>query len=59
MTENSDAPDAFARLQDALKLLDRAGLHLAAADVCTAIDRLRKSPLGLDLPAEEACEPDE
>ena len=42
MEEVSDLRDANARLDEALKLLDRWGLHLAAAEVDSARRRVKK-----------------
>jgi hypothetical protein len=43
MTDVSEFADARAHLEQALRVLDRLGLHLAAADVSSALDRMQRS----------------
>lgn len=51
MEEESDLRDAYTRLEEALKLLDRWGHHLAAAEVDSA--RLRVSSVLANLGESE------
>ncbi len=46
MKDNDNFASAYAHLTAALPLLDGLGLHLAAADVCQAIERMDKSEQG-------------
>lgn len=47
MTDYNDYADACAHLEQALLVLDKLGLHMAAADVSSALDRMRRSAFGV------------
>ena len=53
MTDDSEFADACTHLEQALTVLDKLGLHMAAADVSSALDRMRRSAIGIARIAQE------
>lgn len=53
MTDDSEFADACAHLEQALPVLDKLGLHMAAADVSSALDRMRRSAFGAGRTVQE------